>query len=615
MWSSPEDNSAARRPVRLVVTIEKAAGAQLGLIYVERNGNLEVTGCKAALLEAIAGGEAQVVEGDRLVAVNGVGGDSAKLREALSSARAATSLVLGFERSQSAMEDQVLQALSNRDWPAVRRGVVDLKASGGSVQTALLTGMLRLANEVGEREAALASLDSMNLSARDLAEVLLIEALAQDDLLAAAGHLLGMRQNGHIVTVELAAQLCAAGLRLARFNEVLPVLSFLGLQPEEFMMLMKLCQSHQQDPTARFLQLYEACVAQRDRSIHAEAETRLRIDQSVAAADARVDWLARKIVTVTADLEAAQNDALLQACFDFWVSCLPASKAEHSFASVSTTPCSRRGSNPFGGSDSSDTPCSRRGSIVEFDELIAASDELVELSESPRKTHPPTAVSAAGVAAGNVSVQSPPESGAEDELEEMLAPFSSPPAPEFRAVQWCPAAIQRRAANQAPAEGSSSAAEMRAKVEAAVQVAWKPVRACVVPPPPEKLEGPSDSLDVRLRQVWMPTPRPPETPRMKVRGGSESVPMPCRSLKSRLLRSPDAGSREIQRRAANQVPAKPNQQGPVTVRSPRFVATPRPGLEGSKSQTNTFAAGSASPRAGVGFRRCLSPVYLAAAAR
>merc|ERR1719460_3253070 len=89
----------------------------------------------------------------------------------------------------------------------------------------------------------------MDLSARDLAEVLLVEALARDDLLAAAGHLLGMR--------------------LGRLNEVLPVLSFLGLQPDEFLVLMKLCQSHEQDPTARFLQLYEACAVHHDRAIHA----------------------------------------------------------------------------------------------------------------------------------------------------------------------------------------------------------------------------------------------------------------------------------------------------------------------------------------------------------
>merc|ERR1719261_2095386 len=95
-----------------------------------------------------------------------------------------------------------------------------------------------------------------------------MEALSRDDLLAAAAQILRMRQDGHLVTVELAAQLCSTALRLGRLNEVLPVLSFLGLNPDEFIVLMKLCQSHQQDPTSQFLQLYEACAVQHDRAIH-----------------------------------------------------------------------------------------------------------------------------------------------------------------------------------------------------------------------------------------------------------------------------------------------------------------------------------------------------------
>merc|ERR1719506_2730048 len=162
-----------------------------------------------------------------------------------------------------------MRALNEKDLPAARRGLEELAAGDCHVQTALVTGMLQLANEVGQRECGLATLDRLSLSARDLSEVIFMEALARDDLVAASGHILGMRQNGHVVTIEHAAQMCSASLRAGRLNEVLPALSFLGLNPDEFMILMKLCQSHQQDPTAQFLQLFEACAVHHDRAIHA----------------------------------------------------------------------------------------------------------------------------------------------------------------------------------------------------------------------------------------------------------------------------------------------------------------------------------------------------------
>ena len=98
-----------------------------------------------------------------------------------------------------------------------------------------------------------------------------MDALARDDVLAAAGQILGMRRDGHPIPMELAAQFCSTGLRVGRLQEVLPVLPLLGLGPEEFLVLLKICQAHDQDPTARFLQLYECCIVHQDRLLSARA--------------------------------------------------------------------------------------------------------------------------------------------------------------------------------------------------------------------------------------------------------------------------------------------------------------------------------------------------------
>ena len=91
----------------------------------------------------------------------------------------------------------------------LRRSLEDLapqilREGGGRAQPALVASMLRLADEAGEREQVLETLD---LSARALSEVLFAEALLRDDLIDAAGFLLGMEQSGYAVTAELAAQL------------------------------------------------------------------------------------------------------------------------------------------------------------------------------------------------------------------------------------------------------------------------------------------------------------------------------------------------------------------------------------------------------------------------
>merc|ERR1719409_1839335 len=106
----------------------------------------------------------------------------------------------------------------------------------------------------------------MHLPACDLAEVLVLEALGRDDLVSAAGLVLGMRMDGHAVRVDLAAQLCSTALQLKRLQEVLPVLPYLSLGPEEVLILMKVCQAHPEDPTARFLQLYEASILHQERA-------------------------------------------------------------------------------------------------------------------------------------------------------------------------------------------------------------------------------------------------------------------------------------------------------------------------------------------------------------
>merc|ERR1719247_3213229 len=74
-----------------------------------------------------------------------------------------------------------------------------------------------------------------------------------------------MRSDGHVVTVDLAAQLCSMGIRLRRLQEVLPILPYLNLGPEELFVLMKICIAHQDDPTARFLEHFESSILYHER--------------------------------------------------------------------------------------------------------------------------------------------------------------------------------------------------------------------------------------------------------------------------------------------------------------------------------------------------------------
>jgi hypothetical protein len=91
-----------------------------------------------------------------------------------SSASAPALLVL--ERNSEALEQELIEALQNRDWVGFSQGLCGLQT--GSVPTALLAGLLRLADEIGESHAVLAMLDS-NLTARDLSEVLKLDAPAR----------------------------------------------------------------------------------------------------------------------------------------------------------------------------------------------------------------------------------------------------------------------------------------------------------------------------------------------------------------------------------------------------------------------------------------------------
>merc|ERR1719487_2857781 len=164
----------------------------------------------------------------------------------------------------------------------------------------------------------------MNLSSGSLAEVLFMEALCRDDVLAAAGHLVGARNDGHTPALELVAQLCSVSLRLGRLHDVLQVLPFLGLQPEELLALMRVCQSSEKDPTARFLQFYEASILQQDRVLQASTlqQERLLSDQwrqqREARADARLDWVSRQVAKQAERMAAVHVDALLRACFLSW---------------------------------------------------------------------------------------------------------------------------------------------------------------------------------------------------------------------------------------------------------------------------------------------------------
>lgn len=122
-----------------------------------------------------------------------------------------------------------------------------------------------------------------------------------------------MKTDGHTVPLELAAQLCATGVRLSRLQEVVPVLPYLSLDPEELLVLMKICQGHQQDPMARFLQHYEACLLHLDRSTGA------------AGTSARaVQWLSLRLV---ARAEAEEEARLLREYFSSWAECCSSTSA------------------------------------------------------------------------------------------------------------------------------------------------------------------------------------------------------------------------------------------------------------------------------------------------
>ena len=139
-----------------------------------------------------------------------------------------------------------------------------------------------------------------------------MDALARDDVLAAAGQILGMRRDGHPIPMELAAQFCSTGLRVGRLQEVLPVLPLLGLGPEEFLVLLKICQAHDQDPTARFLQLYECCIVHQDRLLSARAPVQRPAD------DHLVDWLSRRVVAQVDRMARAHGQLLSRVCFLSW---------------------------------------------------------------------------------------------------------------------------------------------------------------------------------------------------------------------------------------------------------------------------------------------------------
>jgi hypothetical protein len=304
---------SGRGPLRVSVTVPKSAGEDVGLAYLEEDAGLTVTGCKGALRAASEGGGPRVLSGDRLLEVNGVAGGPAILRVALSAARASAEVVLVLERTQTALENELLEAINDRDWPRVSQGLLDFRAGAWSVPTALLAGLLRLAHKIGEGPSALAALDSINLNARELAEVLTMDALARDDLLAAAGQILGMRRDGHPIPMELAAQFCSTGLQAGRLQEVLPVLPVMGLGPEELLVLLKLCQAHDQDPTARFLQLYECCILHQERLLAPRAPPGPPL-----ADDRRVEWLSRQVVAQAERMARAHGELLSRVCFQSW---------------------------------------------------------------------------------------------------------------------------------------------------------------------------------------------------------------------------------------------------------------------------------------------------------
>merc|ERR1719387_3023405 len=180
----------SRGPLRFSVTVAKNADAEVGLAYVEEDARLKVTGCKGALQAAVESGAPRVLSGDRLGQGDGGAGSPMALRGALRAARtSAGAAVLVLERTQEVLEEELMEAINFRDWPRVSQGLQDFRAGGWSVPTALLAGLLRLAHEIGEGSSALAALDT----------------LARDDVLVAAGQILGMRRDGHTVPMELAA--------------------------------------------------------------------------------------------------------------------------------------------------------------------------------------------------------------------------------------------------------------------------------------------------------------------------------------------------------------------------------------------------------------------------
>jgi hypothetical protein len=253
------------------------------------------------------------------------------------------------------------------------------------------------------------------------------------------------------VTAELAAQLCNAGLRVGRLNEVLPVLPFFGLSGDELIVLMKLCQAHEHDPTARFLSLYEACTVQHDRAMSDPCSPRstvepVEVGRAAQGADdcVRTDWLSRKIVRLTADLETAQGEALLRKCYSAWAqmpreqSTARMSTKDQSFTSMSTKWGSDLSPQPSHGSDEDLVPREEytavplegvaKSMVFPFDNSLKCSGDLTESHASRLTENTPVAaeVSIVETDLEQKSKESmcsiPTKSGSEPAIDEDLTP-------------------------------------------------------------------------------------------------------------------------------------------------------------------------------------------------
>jgi hypothetical protein len=139
------------------------------------------------------------------------------------------------------LEGKVRRALGSGDIDRSFNALMDLQFVAGRVDPCYVSRFAKLGEETGNVQHVLAHLDTLNLPAKDVQEVLIVDALESEDTEAAAARILAMQTDGYVVPVKYVASLCRLATRLSVHTKVLPLLTSLHLTVEELDYLRRVC--------------------------------------------------------------------------------------------------------------------------------------------------------------------------------------------------------------------------------------------------------------------------------------------------------------------------------------------------------------------------------------